>query len=249
MYKLRLTIALWLTIAATGAWADTIDSVTVENQTVEVIPDQVKMSDGTVVTARRLPRRAPDEDYTYTYKGVKYTYITGNNYTRFFDPYIVAATIDEESVPDNGEVFILNDLVGYFKSHTHLACVADQGFSGKSKVKRIYFQDSDAWSYNSNTDFMFFIGHRAFNNAPQLEKIDLMQYITKGTNHWEPMPTNCIPRIWSNMLEGSYQLHPSHLEQHARRVSQRLHPRGHLNAQQLPILEHVERSERPHHQL
>ena len=70
-------------------------------------------------------------------------------------------------------------------------------------MKRIYFQDSDAWSYNSNTDFMFFIGHRAFNNAPQLEKIDLMQYITKGTNHWEPMPTNCIPRIWSNMLEGS----------------------------------------------
>ena len=232
MYKLRLTIALWLTIAATGVWADTIDSVTVENQTVEVIPDQVKMSDGTVVTARRLPRRAPDEDYTYTYKGVKYTYITGNNYTRFFDtsvhqpwdntyqyrfdddgwlryhgyegaPYIVAATIDEESVPANGEVFILNDLVGYFKSHTHLACVADHGFSGKSKVKRIYFQDSDAWSYNSNTDFMFFIGHRAFNNAPQLEKIDLMQYITKGTNHWEPMPTNCIPRIWSNMLEGS----------------------------------------------
>ena len=64
MYKLRLTIALWLTIAATGVWADTIDSVTVENQTVEVIPDQVKMSDGTVVTARRLPRRAPDEDYT-----------------------------------------------------------------------------------------------------------------------------------------------------------------------------------------
>ena len=81
MHKLRLTIALWLTIAATGAWAqekpevtvDNVDSVTVENQTVEVIPDQVKMSDGTVVTARRLPRGAPDQDYTYTYKGVKYT--------------------------------------------------------------------------------------------------------------------------------------------------------------------------------
>ena len=168
MYKLRLTIALWLTIAAIGVWAQEkpevtagiTDSVTVADQTVDVIPDQVKMSDGTVVTARRLPRRAPDEDYTYTYKGVKYTYITGNNYTRFFDtsvhqpwdntyqyrfdddgwlryhgyegaPYIVAATIDEESVPDNGEVYILNDLVGYFKNHTHLACVADHGFSGK----------------------------------------------------------------------------------------------------------------------
>ena len=47
----------------------------------------------------------------------------------------------------------------------------------------------------------------------------------------------------------AYQLHPSHLEQHARRVAQRHDPRGHLDAQQLPILEHVERSERPHHQL
>ena len=43
MHKLRLTIALWLTIAATGAWAqekpevtvDNVDSVTVEDQTVE----------------------------------------------------------------------------------------------------------------------------------------------------------------------------------------------------------------------
>jgi hypothetical protein len=232
MQKLKFLLAFWLTIAATGVWADTVDSVAVSDQAVDTIPDQVKMGDGTMVTARRLPRRAPDEDYTYTYKGVKYTYITGNNYTRFFDlnahapwdntyayrfdddgwlrytsddgsPYIVAATIDEASVPANGEVFILNDLVGYFKSHTHLTCVADQGFSGESRVKRIYFQDSDAWSYNSNTDFMFFIAHRAFNNAPQLEKIDLMQYITKGDNHWEPMPTNCITRIWSNMLEGS----------------------------------------------
>ena len=85
MQKLRFLIALWLTIAAIGAWADTVDSLTVADQTADSIPDQVKMSDGTVVTARRLPRRAPDEDYTYTYKGVKYTYITGNNYTRFFD--------------------------------------------------------------------------------------------------------------------------------------------------------------------
>ena len=54
MRRLRLLFAFWLTIAATGVWADTIDSVTVENQTVEVIPDQVKMSDGTVVTARRV---------------------------------------------------------------------------------------------------------------------------------------------------------------------------------------------------
>ena len=29
------------------------------------------MGDGTMAKARRLPKRAPDEDYTYTYMGVK----------------------------------------------------------------------------------------------------------------------------------------------------------------------------------
>ena len=33
----------------------------------------------------QVPRRASDEDYTYTYKGVKYTYISENNYTNFFN--------------------------------------------------------------------------------------------------------------------------------------------------------------------
>lgn len=214
MQRLRLLFAFWLTMAATGAWADSI-------------PEQVLMRDGRTVKAMQVPRRASSEDYTYTYKGVMYTYISENNYTKFFNTsvhtpqtygwyldddgwyvnaegdYITAASIDEESVPSNGEVYILNDLVGYFTSHTHLGCVADKGFTGESKVKRIYFQDADAQVYNANTEFYFFIGHRAFNNAPQLEKIDLMQYITRGTNHWAPMPTNCIQRIWSNMLEGS----------------------------------------------
>ena len=66
--RILTTLALWLTIAATGAWAD-----------------EVQLRDGTTVTARMLPKRAPAEDYTYTYKGVKYTYITENNYTRYFN--------------------------------------------------------------------------------------------------------------------------------------------------------------------
>ena len=33
----------------------------------------MKMGDGTMAKARRLPKRAPDEDNTYTYMGVKYT--------------------------------------------------------------------------------------------------------------------------------------------------------------------------------
>ena len=153
-------MALWLTIAATGVWAEESPETVADS-----IPEQVQMSDGRTVKAMQVPRRASSEDYTYTYKGVKYTYISENNWNRYFDTnmhtptsygwwvtedgwyvdpngnYLVAASIDEESVPENGEVYILNDLVGYFTSHTHLACVADQGFTGESKVKRVYFQD------------------------------------------------------------------------------------------------------------
>lgn len=35
MQELRFLIALWLTIAATGAWADTVDSLTVADQTAD----------------------------------------------------------------------------------------------------------------------------------------------------------------------------------------------------------------------
>ena len=239
-------LVLWLTIAATSAWANVqaeIQSDRDENgssgyllatdedatsaASLEGMADEVKLRDGSVVKPQRLPRRAPSEDYAYTYKGVKYTYITENNYTRFFNlsvhtpkdygwypdddgwyvnaekDYITAASIDEESVPANAEVAILNDLVGFFTSHTHLGCIADHGFTGESKVKRIYFQDCDAMAYSSNTNPYFFIGHLAFANAPHLEKVDLMYYVTSGDNRWEPMPVSAVKRIWDNMLEGS----------------------------------------------
>lgn len=222
MQKMRSLIALWLTIAAIGASAQ-------GNGTVggERMPDQVLMSDGSTVKPIRVITRASSDDYTYIYRGVKYTYISENNYTRFFDgnvhtpqtygwykdddgwfinaegAYITAASIDEESVPENGEVYILNDLVGYFTSHTHLGCIADQGFTGESKVKRIYFQDANAQAYNANSEFHFFIGHKAFANAPHLEKVDLMQYTTKGTNHWEAMPEYRVKSIWDNAFDGS----------------------------------------------
>ena len=222
MKYMRFLLAFWLTIAAIGASAQ-------ENGTVsgERMPDQVLMSDGSMVKPIRAITRASDEDYTYTYKGVKYTYISENNYTNFFNTsvhtpetygwykdddgwfinaegaYITAASIDEESVPDDGEVYILNDLVGYFTSHTHLGCIADQGFTGESKVKHIYFQDANAQAYNANSEFHFFIGHKAFANAPHLEKVDLMQYTTKGTNHWEAMPEYRVKSIWDNAFDGS----------------------------------------------
>ena len=223
------TFVLWLTIAVTGTGKETLSPpernaiVPIDSTTIEVPSESV----GKTTTALRVPKRAPSTDYTYFYKGVKYTYITVNNYTRFFNmsvhtpkdygwypnedgwyvnaekAYITAASINEETVPDNGEVVIVNDLVGFFTSHTRLGCIADHGFIGQSKVKRIYFQDCDAVAYQANSNPYFFIGHRAFANAPQLEKVDLMQYVTSGDNHWEAMPPTAVTRIWDNMFEGS----------------------------------------------
>ena len=216
----KMALAIGLTFVAIGVWAQ-------DAMLSDSIADKVTLRDGTMVKAQRLPQRAPKDDYVYTYKGVKYTYITEHNYTRYFNTsvhkpsdygwytdaegwyvnaekaYITAASIDEESVPANAEVVLINDLVGFFTSHTHLGCVADHGFTGESKVKRIYFQDCDAISYKANSGPYFFIGHLAFANAPQLEKVDLMQYITSGDNHWEPMPVSAVKRIWDNMLQGS----------------------------------------------
>ncbi len=223
------TLVLWLAIVVTGTGKETLSPpegdaiVPTDSTTIEVTSESV----GKTTTAPRVPKKAPSTDYTYFYKGVKYTYITVNNYTRFFNmsvhtpkdygwypnddgwyvnaekAYITAASINEETVPDNGEVVIVNDLVGFFTSHTHLGCIADHGFIGQSKVKRIYFQDCDAVAYQANSNPYFFIGHRAFANAPQLEKVDLMQYVTSGDNHWEAMPPTAVTRIWDNMFEGS----------------------------------------------
>ena len=80
MKKLRFLLALWLTIAATGVWAEESPETVADS-----IPEQVQMSDGRTVKAMQVPRRASSEDYTYTYKGVKYTYISENNWNRYFD--------------------------------------------------------------------------------------------------------------------------------------------------------------------
>ena len=233
--RILTTLALWLTIAVTGAWADEVqilqndnDSIEVPSGTVEeAVADEVQLRDGTTVTARRVPKRAPSEDYVYTYKGVKYTYITENNYTRFFNTnvhkpsdygwytdeegwfvnaenaYITAASIDADNFPSSGEVYILNDLVGFFADHTHLGCIADNAFRYMPGVRRIYFQDCDATSYTANSDFYFFIGDCAFADCENLTEVNLMQWTTSGNNHWEAMPPTAVKRIWGSMLNNS----------------------------------------------
>ena len=219
-------LALWLTIAVTSAWADELE-IRTNTATADSITNEVELRDGTVVKAQRLPKRAPKDDYVYTYKGVKYTYITEHNYTRYFNTsihtpqdygwyvdaegwfvnaekaYITAASIDADHFPSSGEVYILNDLVGFVTDHTHLGCIADNAFRFMSGVRRVYFQDCDAMSYTANSDFYFFIGDKAFADCENLEEVNLMQWTTSGDNHWQALPPTAVKRIWGSMLDNS----------------------------------------------
>lgn len=218
--RILTTLALWLTIAATGAWADVRTDLPSDN-------NEVMLRDGKAVKPQSVPKLAPTSDYTYTYKGVKYTYITENNYTRYFNTavhtpqdygwytdadgwyvnaekaYITAACIDADNFPSSGEVYILNDLVGFVTDHTHLGCIADNGFRYMPGVRRVYFQDCDAMSYTANSDFYFFIGDKAFADCENLEEVNLMQWTTSGSNHWQALPPTAVKRIWGSMLDNS----------------------------------------------
>ena len=170
-----LAAILFCSLTATSAVAQDVD-------TGDSLPGTVDGSPViTAVTPRSVPKRAPSSDYTYTYKGVKYTYITENNYTRYFNPsvhkpsdygwytdadgwyvnaenaYITAASIDADNFPSSGEVYIVNDLVGFFAGHTHLGCIADNAFRYMQGVRRIYFQATDA-SANARSLVMMFGG-------------------------------------------------------------------------------------------
>ena len=229
-------LSLWLTIAVSGAWANAradlqsghtekgISNPLLTAESGEGVADELQMNQG---NPQRMPQRAPKDDYVNKYKGVKYTYITENNYTRYFNTsvhkpsdygwytdkegwyvnaekaYITAASIDADDFPSSGEVYILNDLVGLFSSHTHLGCIADNGFRFMPGVRRVYFQDCDAMSYTSNTDFYFFIGDKAFADCENLEEVNLMQWTTTGDNHWEALPATAVKRIWGSMLDNS----------------------------------------------
>ena len=216
----KMALAIGLTFVAIGVWAQ-------DAMLSDSIADKVTLRDGTMVKAQRLPQRAPKDDYVYKYKGVKYTYITNNNYTRFFNTsvhkpsdygwslnnagwyedengsYITAASIDADDFPSSGEVYILNDLVGFFTEHTRLGCIADNAFRYMPGVRRIYFQDCASINFPAFGDLNFFIGDKAFADCENLEEVNLMQWTTTGDNHWEALPATAVKRIWGSMLDNS----------------------------------------------
>ena len=105
-------------------------------------------------------------------------------------------------IPADG-LQIHNDLSGYFNDYTLMACIAPHAFDGCEELKTVYFKDTDASAYNAQAPFDFLIGEGAFANCPNLTEVKMMQYTTKGDNHWEMLKPDQVYFIADNALENS----------------------------------------------
>ncbi len=108
----------------------------------------------------------------------------------------------EGKIPSDGAQ-IHNDLSGDLKDYTLTACIAPHAFDGCTELKTLYFKDTDANNYNAQTQFDFIIGPGAFANCPNLSEVKMMQYTTKGTNHWEALRPDQVSYVADNVFEGS----------------------------------------------
>ena len=71
--------------------------------------------------------------------------------------------------------------------------------------KTLYFKDTDANNYNAKTKFDFIIGDSAFANCPNLTEVKMMQYTTRGDNHWEALKADQVSSVGMNIFDGSPQ--------------------------------------------
>ena len=109
---------------------------------------------------------------------------------------------DNGNIPSDGAQ-IHNDISGYFNDYTLMACIAPYAFKGCTELKTLYFKDTDANAYNAQTPFDFIIGDMAFADCPNLTEIKMMQYTTKGSNHWEALTPDQVSYVSSNVFENS----------------------------------------------
>ena len=99
-------------------------------------------------------------------------------------------------------VQIHNDLVGVFRTHTHLGVIAPHAFKGCTKLEKLYFIDTDANNYNALLPFDFLIDQNAFENCAKFKELMLMQYTTKGDNHWEGLIPGQVFRVADDAFTG-----------------------------------------------
>ena len=107
-------------------------------------------------------------------------------------------------IPTGGAV-IYSDLTGAGREHTLLGCIAPMAFQGCTELKTLYFKDTGANTKDASFPFDFVIGDQAFAYCGNLTEIKMMQYTTKGDNHWEALRPDQVSAIGSNVFYNSPQ--------------------------------------------
>ncbi len=104
----------------------------------------------------------------------------------------------ESDYVDGNTAYVMNDLVGNWYGHTHLIGISPRAFGASTALKYVRFIDSDAYLYNQNNKLKMFIDKEAFLDCPNLEQLQVVQYTTEGTNHYEPLTPDQITYIGPN---------------------------------------------------
>ena len=103
-------------------------------------------------------------------------------------------------------VQIHNDLVGDWRAHTHLGIIAPHAFRNCTGFERLYFVDTDANNYNTLLHFDFMIDVGAFEGCTNFKELMLMQYTTRGDNHWEGLTPRQTFRVADDAFAGCTKL-------------------------------------------
>ncbi len=103
-------------------------------------------------------------------------------------------------------VWIQNDLVGDWRTYSHVGIIAPHAFKDCTAMEHLYFMDSDANNYDALTNFMFSIGEGAFEGCTNLKEVKFVQYTTDGTNHWDGLAPHQVSSIASDAFAGCSQM-------------------------------------------
>jgi len=180
------------------------------------------------ISANSIP-----EGNVHTIHGVKFRYLNKSDYHYFVSDETCKAKkwlfhSDDDLVfyDDDGEASHITAIVGYneddfdsdgvqvhndlfntgllhLRKHSRLGVIAPRAFKGSTKLKSLYFKDSGNDVFNALVGFDFMIDEEAFKDCPNLEEIKMMEYVTKGTNHWEALKPSQVFSIAENAFDGS----------------------------------------------
>ena len=107
-------------------------------------------------------------------------------------------------IPSDGAV-IYSDLKVVGRDHTLTATIAPCAFQGCQELKTLYFKDTSSNTADASFPFDLTIGDRAFAYCGNLTEIKMMQYTTKGDNHWEALRPDQVSAIGDSIFKNSPQ--------------------------------------------